>query len=111
MKRKGSPCFQIMNEKQKLQRNKYNQKARDVKRDIIKKAKDIPCKDCGMEYPHYVMHFDHVKGNKVESVARFVSQPSYTGRLGIEALLEEIEKCEVVCANCHAIRHAFGGEW
>lgn len=43
------------------------------------------------------MQFDHVRGSKASNV---------TGLQGasVTALRAEIAKCDVVCANCHAIR-------
>jgi len=34
--------------------------------EYLRGLKDVPCVDCGMRYPHYVMQFDHVpeKGRK-----------------------------------------------
>jgi predicted HNH restriction endonuclease len=60
--------------------------------------KDKPCADCGNKYPPYVMQFDHIEGfTKLFNIAR--------GMLGNKAaFIEEVKKCEVVCANCHAIR-------
>lgn len=71
-------------------------------REIVNRAKDVPCADCGVVYPHYVMDFDHVRGEKEAHVSRMLSR-------GVpeEVLLAEIEKCEVVCANCHRER-SFG---
>ena len=65
---------------------------------LIRKAKDQPCADCGKSYPYYVMDLDHVRGTKVQNVANL------RGRVGTEKLLEEIAKCDVVCANCHRER-------
>lgn len=45
------------------------------------------------------MQFDHVRGQKKTNVAMMVK----TGR-PISTIAAEIAKCEVVCANCHAIR-------
>lgn len=64
---------------------------------IIREAKDRPCADCGVQYPYYVMQFDHVRGEK-----RFNLGGGWNN--SIEAIKEEIEKCDVVCANCHAER-------
>ena len=67
-------------------------------RTLVREAKSVPCADCGRSYPYYVMDFDHVKGSKVCGVARLVT----TRNKG--AVLREIDKCEVVCANCHRMR-------
>jgi hypothetical protein len=72
-------------------------------RELILAAKDVPCADCGLRYPPYVMDFDHVNGGKRGNIAEL------HGRLTEEALLAEIAKCEVVCANCHRIRTYGGG--
>ena len=65
---------------------------------IVDDAKSKPCMDCKKEYPPYVMDLDHVRGDKFKNVAKMV------GRYSKEALLEEIAKCDVVCANCHRLR-------
>lgn len=58
--------------------------------------------DCGGEFPPYVMHFDHRDAStKVTEVSRMITRPNiYTE----EDILAEIAKCDLVCANCHAIR-------
>lgn len=65
---------------------------------IIRAAKNRPCADCHKRFPFYVMDFDHVRGKKLFSMAscklHLVGQP----------LLDEIAKCDVVCANCHRER-------
>lgn len=59
---------------------------------IVKENK--PCADCGVIYPHYAMDFDHVAGEKSfnMSTSRSVSRTRFYA---------ELEKCEIVCANCH----------
>lgn len=57
-----------------------------------------PCVDCKVQYPYYVMDFDHVRGKKQANVMELV--PS----LSKKKIDEEIAKCEVVCSNCHRIR-------
>lgn len=69
-----------------------------VGRAFLAKAKDVPCKDCGMSYPSYVMDFDHVHGQKVNNVGN-MARDGVTSKL-----LDEMAKCDVVCANCHRIR-------
>lgn len=45
------------------------------------------------------MDFDHVSGEKVITIAALLRYCSPS------RLLSEIAKCELVCANCHRIRH------
>jgi hypothetical protein len=63
----------------------------------IRERKDVPCFDCGVRYAYYVMQFDHVSGEKKFNIGT----PS--GRT-MDSVIEEIDKCEVVCANCHMER-------
>ena len=67
-------------------------------RALVRAAKARPCADCNVEYPYFVMDFDHVSGEKIMIISKLVN------RGATRQLLEELEKCEVVCANCHRIR-------
>jgi hypothetical protein len=67
-------------------------------RELVRAAKDRPCADCGVRYPYYVMDLDHVDGDKVMIVSKLVNFGA-TSRV-----VDEIAKCEAVCANCHRAR-------
>jgi hypothetical protein len=56
------------------------------------------CADCGYATDPDALEFDHVRGAKIGTVNYLVSSGS------LERLLDEIDKCEVVCANCHRLR-------
>jgi hypothetical protein len=86
----------------------YMQQARQRARTIIVEAKSKPCMDCGGSWPSYVMHFDHVRGTKEFTIAGYVTAIS-NSQLAFDRLFAEIAKCDVVCANCHALRH--GGQF
>ncbi len=78
-----------------------NRKNRKFQRDFVSSLKDHPCIDCGKKFPPYVMDFDHRNKNlKMGNIGSLVSQ-LYFKRA---RLLEEIKKCDLVCANCHRIR-------
>lgn len=79
------------------QRNREAYRARNTA--IVVEAKSVPCTDCGVQYPPYVMQFDHTGTDKVANVSRLVNVP-----VSESVLRAEIAKCEVVCANCHAER-------
>lgn len=83
------------NRKREIARIKKNKE--EIK-FLIRETKQKPCADCGHEYPFYVMQFDHVRGQK-----KFLLCRSYL-RQGKQKVLDEIAKCDVVCANCHAQR-------
>lgn len=75
-----------------------NTRRRQKHSAIIRKFKDRPCLDCNQLYPYYVMDFDH-RDSKNKSFEVGVN----IGRR-IELVIEEIKKCDVVCANCHRMR-------
>jgi hypothetical protein len=65
-----------------------------------------PCVDCGETDP-VVLEFDHIKReNKNLEISLMVS--SYKTW---EIILEEIQKCEVRCANCHRRKTAKQQGW
>lgn len=68
------------------------------RRVIMDALKSGPCTDCGVSYPPYVMHFDHRDpSTKLFNVGKMGGHPMAT-------VLAEVEKCDLVCANCHAER-------
>lgn len=87
----------------------YARKAKRAKRDYIAKLKRLvidakesrPCADCSRSYPFYVMQFDHVRGLKKFEINEIMRGKVRGGR---RALLDEMAKCDIVCANCHAAR-------
>lgn len=84
-----------MNYKEKPQYKQYLKK-----RDYLRAYKEAhPCADCHQSYPYYVMDFDHVRGVKTEGLARI-------NLLGMRRIMDEIDKCDLVCANCHRRRTA-----
>lgn len=71
-----------------------------AKKFVLEYLLDHPCVDCGESDP-IVLDFDHVRGVKVCDVSRMTSTGYRCWRIK-----EEIEKCEVRCANCHRRVHA-----
>ena len=57
-----------------------------------------PCQDCNQKFRHYVLDFDHRDPKtKVAGIAQMYTWSK-------EAILAEIDKCDLVCANCHRER-------
>lgn len=58
------------------------------------------CADCGYREHAEALHFDHLPGHeKLFDLGR-------CGGKSWTTLQSEMKKCEVVCANCHAVRTA-----
>lgn len=72
-----------------------------AKTAIVLERKSNPCADCGGRFDPVAMDFDHVRGRKVLNISALSRQ-----QWSMEKLLEELEKCELVCANCHRVRTA-----
>jgi len=71
---------------------------RFLNRSLIQDFCSHPCLDCKQSFPTYVMQFDHLP--QYEKLFCIAVGHDY----GTEKLMKEIDKCEVVCANCHAER-------
>lgn len=89
----------IANKEKVLERVKANRyKYKDKLFDLVRELKSQPCTDCKQVFHFSAMDFDHVSGDKSGNVARLC-------RSGSRAkLLAEIDKCELVCSNCHRLR-------
>jgi len=62
-----------------------------------------PCVDCG-ERDIVVLEFDHLR-DKRAAISQMI------GNQELRTIKAEIEKCDVVCANCHRRRTASRGGW
>ena len=57
------------------------------------------CADCGGSFPPEAMQWDHLPGSiKLGVISKGI------GYRRPKLVFEELAKCELVCANCHAIR-------
>src|SRR4051812_29819862 len=76
-------------------------KNRDRQRQVaamVRELKDAPCEDCGVQYPPWVLDWDHRPGEK-----KLFNIAAASAR-NTEVVLAEIAKCDLVCANCHRQR-------
>ncbi len=78
--------------RKKIYRKKIAQFFRDMKTG--KK-----CSDCHNSFHFAAMQWDHLPG-----MTKFSDVASLAGQGRKLLALEEIKKCELVCANCHAVR-------
>lgn len=105
--REAHRCYAASNRQRKGKsetglRREANQQARGGKsqREILNELKSGPCMDCGASYPPIVMEFDHRPGEQKKCDVARLAQPG----TGLDTLLAEVAKCDLVCANCHRLR-------
>jgi acetylornithine/succinyldiaminopimelate/putrescine aminotransferase len=83
-------------------KEKYIDKARVKSQEIVtwwkEYKKQFSCVECGESHPACVQ-FHHHNDDKEANVSFLVRNASR------KTLLEEISKCVVLCANCHAKKH------
>ncbi len=65
---------------------------------LIAFFRDNPCVDCGERDP-VVLEFDHLADKEFEVCSNLAGR-------SWKSILAEMEKCEVVCSNCHRRRTA-----
>jgi hypothetical protein len=80
-------CQSIVNEQTRLQRRKIAIESRGGK-----------CERCGYDKYIGALEFHHRDPSQKD--------PNALKNRGLKALLKEIEKCDLLCANCHREEHA-----
>ena len=90
-------------------RQKYIDAAAKRRRKVVRERIEVllaylrehPCVDCGEADP-IVLEFDHLRDKKF-SISRIWRDHKW------QSVVDEMAKCEVVCANCHRRRTARRG--
>lgn len=94
-----------------IYRKEYYQKNKDKRQKQVYKRREkirewfnsykkkLKCNRCGFDHIA-ALDFHHKDDNKEYNISEIVS-----GGYSKETILKEIEKCEVLCRNCHAIEH------
>jgi len=83
-------CWAQMRSERKL-------KIREYLNDFKKKSK---CIECGYENP-VALQFHHKNPKEKKYTISLMVSQGYP----IESIEKEIEKCDILCANCHLIKH------
>lgn len=82
--------------KRKQQQLSYkHRKRKELRLKVLEYLSTHPCEHCGEKDP-LVLEFDHCRGVKVKEVSRMVNDCR-----AWKIILEEIEKCQILCCNCH----------
>jgi hypothetical protein len=95
-------------------KEKYRGKTVNKERALVSKKKNIarnriyvqeyktthPCADCDLFFHPWVMEFDHLDSD----VKSFGLGSGVGDGYSLQRLQKEMDKCELVCANCHRMR-------
>lgn len=66
---------------------------------LLAELRSVPCADCGGRYDACAMDFDHR-----DPAAKRYTVTRMIGRHSTAVILDEVAKCDIVCANCHRLR-------
>lgn len=98
-RRRWAPYYHKNREERKAEENRKNRE----RKSLIVKRFGSKCFDCNQTFPDCVFDFHHldpaVKDIQI-SLIRSIS----------EKLWKELEKCVMLCSNCHRIRHMSTGK-
>jgi hypothetical protein len=92
------PLYDLNRNKKEKPQKRTAKRKRELQSMIANIKEKNGCTDCKVSYPYYILDFDHVTGIKVANIASMLDYHS------VEDIFKEIEKCEIVCANCHRER-------
>lgn len=82
----------------KNQNKRLTDKNKKLKEEAVKYMGG-KCLDCGGIFPSCVYDFHHLDTTTKEH------NPSAVVKKGLEHAKKELDKCVLLCANCHRIRH------
>lgn len=66
----------------------------------MNELKSQPCTDCGNCFPVCCMDFDHKEG----TIKAYNVGSMFAHHYSRELIQTELDKCELVCSNCHRVR-------
>lgn len=69
------------------------------------------CSECGYNKSPYALQFNH-RDPSDKTIIKSNPRKAYHPRWSMSRILEELEKCDLLCANCHAEHtHKQGAFW
>lgn len=90
--------YYLANKEKVLVLSKANRAIAKARWDIFKRT--LKCTKCGFNHPA-ALDFHHTNPSEKENlVSKLVSNGCFA------AAMEEVQKCIVLCANCHRVHHA-----
>jgi len=82
----------------------HHTKTHKNKIKILKMHGEFECEKCGYNAHASCLDFHHTRGDKKFNIGKICIYKGFA--LPLEQVIEEIEKCDLLCKNCHAKEHA-----
>ena len=96
---KGTISYHLGEGQKEKTRDRSNRSRTLLKRKLWEIKEESGCMDCGEMYPHWMLDFDHrPEHDKIDSQSQIVHKYSW------DRAIEELNKCDIVCPNCHRMR-------
>jgi transposase len=96
---KGTIAYHLGEGQKEKTKERTNRSRTLLKRKLWQIKENSGCVDCKEMYPHWMLDFDHrPEFEKIESPSQILHKYSW------EKALQELDKCDIVCPNCHRIR-------
>ena len=96
---RNRPPRKKMTEEERVARNaEWRAAEKKDKKAFLRRIKSGPCDDCGMEFDPVAMDLHHTRGKKLFELCRITTY-------GWAKILDELDKCDLLCAVCHRLRH------
>ena len=96
---KGTIAYHLGENQKERYHQRTNRRRTELSRALWDYKENSGCVDCKEKYPHFMLDFDHLP-----EYEKLGSPIQIARNYGLDKGWEEVEKCEVVCANCHKIR-------
>jgi hypothetical protein len=95
--RSANVAYYARNSRREIERVRGRQ---DLTIAFLRDLRERPCADCGGTFAAHQMDFDH--RDPLQKAFRLTMGAAMLKRRDI--LMEEVQKCDIVCANCHRLR-------
>lgn len=99
-------CNNCHSEFHYLENKNYNNKIRDSKLILLSLKEKIECVECGYNKCIASLDFHHINKNDknfmIGSKATIICNKNHIS----DIFINEIEKCDIICKNCHVLKHS-----
>ena len=92
------------------EREQANSRKKAIREYVAYYKRERGCYNCGYNEHHYALDLAH--RDRAEKTNSYKSNTSaYNPNWSLDRLKQELEKCDVLCSNCHRVETAIESGW